>query len=354
MVFSPTQNKLYCEHCTKVNSIETKNAEGKKSLHEQVELITVESKLIHCDSCGADSALNGDYISKSCSYCGAPVVNTSTKGVSRPDSIIPFKVNKQNAQEHLKSWLSGLWFAPNSLKKFAKSSNLQDMKGCYIPFWRFDTETHTEYTGSRGEYYYDTKTREVNGKTETYQERRTEWRNVSGEFDKSFKNCLDLAQTKIPDHLVDDLGPWDFNRAKKFEEKFLLGFETLLVNKNMKDSWKVIQKEIQEDLKQESKRDIGGDEQRLTTCDVSYSNEKYDQISLPLWIGAYRFNSKVYRICVNGQTGKIDGERPYSVIKIALATLVALAVGTIAFGYYTDNQAIIGPINNLLGIHKSV
>ncbi len=29
---------------------------------------------------------------------------------------------------------------------------------CIIPFWTYDTNTTTDYTGQRGEYYYETET----------------------------------------------------------------------------------------------------------------------------------------------------------------------------------------------------
>ena len=50
-------------------------------------------------------------------------------------------------------------------------------------------------------------------------------------------------------------------------------------------------------------------------------------------MAAYKYRGKTYRFVVNGQTGAVKGERPYSVIKIALAVL-ALAVIAGAVGYF--------------------
>jgi len=47
---------------------------------------------------------------------------------------------------------------------------------------------------------------------------------------------------------------------------------------------------------------------------------------LPVWIGAYRFQGKVYQVAVNARTGEVQGERPYSAAKIALLIAVILLV----------------------------
>ena len=73
-------------------------------------------------------------------------------------------------------------------------------------------------------------------------------------------------------------------------------------------------------------RDIGGDEQRIYTMNTSYNNITFKHILLPIWISSYRYKDKLYRFLINGQTGEVQGERPYSTIKIILAVLAVIAV----------------------------
>ena len=47
---------------------------------------------------------------------------------------------------------------------------------------------------------------------------------------------------------------------------------------------------------------------------------------LPVWIGAYRFQGKVFQVVVNARTGEVQGERPYSAAKITLLVLVVVFV----------------------------
>jgi hypothetical protein len=85
-------------------------------------------------------------------------------------------------------------------------------------------------------------------------------------------------------------------------------------------------------IQMDVRRDIGGDEQRVDAVETAHSNETFKHILLPIWIAAYKFNGKSYRFLVNGQTGEVQGERPWSVWKILLACLVVAAIiGTVVW-----------------------
>ncbi len=72
--------------------------------------------------------------------------------------------------------------------------------------------------------------------------------------------------------------------------------------------------------------DIGGDHQRISSMSPQYSGITFKHILLPVWVSAYRYNGKVYRFLVNGQTGAVSGERPWSAWKITFAVLAGLAI----------------------------
>jgi hypothetical protein len=81
-------------------------------------------------------------------------------------------------------------------------------------------------------------------------------------------------------------------------------------------------------IRRDIERDIGGDHQRIHAADTRYGEIRFKHILLPVWMSAFRFRAQVYRFVVNGCTGEVQGERPYSPWKIALAVLlVALLIG---------------------------
>jgi hypothetical protein len=69
------------------------------------------------------------------------------------------------------------------------------------------------------------------------------------------------------------------------------------------------------------REDIGGDHQRIHSVKTRYENIMFKHLLLPVWLSAYRFRERVYRFLVNARTGEVQGERPYSWVKIALLVL---------------------------------
>ena len=45
-----------------------------------------------------------------------------------------------------------------------------------------------------------------------------------------------------------------------------------------------------------------------------------------IWLVSYDYGARNFQVVVNGYTGKVAGEQPWSWLKIALAVLLVLAV----------------------------
>jgi hypothetical protein len=73
---------------------------------------------------------------------------------------------------------------------------------------------------------------------------------------------------------------------------------------------------------------------------TDYSDETFKHILLPIWMAAYKYGGKSYRFLVNGQTGEVQGERPYSWWKIGFTVVL---VATLALGaVYLSDPTILG------------
>jgi hypothetical protein len=64
----------------------------------------------------------------------------------------------------------------------------------------------------------------------------------------------------------------------------------------------------------------------------------FKHVLLPVWMAAYRYKGKSYRFVVNGQTGRVQGERPWSAVKIAIAVIIGLALAAGAAYLYSMAQ----------------
>ena len=79
-------------------------------------------------------------------------------------------------------------------------------------------------------------------------------------------------------------------------------------------------------IEQDVRRDIGGDQQRIGRVETDVGALTFKHVLLPVWLAAYRYRGKSFRFVVNGRTGAVEGERPWSSGKIAALIALALIV----------------------------
>ena len=343
--YAPGQSELRCDHCGHTQPIPEEprsrpRALGEldldRALQDDLPAATVEEvRATPCPSCGAQVEFQGATHATECPFCATPVViGTGTRRLIKPQALIPFALTEPAARAAMVKWLGRLWFAPSGLVEYARKGRA--LNGLYVPYWTFDAATRSRYSGQRGTWYYETRTVtvKVNGRNERRQEqvRRTRWAPASGWVSRAFDDVLILAAQSLPRRYTDALAPWDLGQLAAYNPDYLAGFTaegyTVSLAEGQTRAHEVMAGVIHRDVC----HDIGGDEQRVDRIDTAYSSETFKHILLPVWMAAYKYNGKTYRFVVNGQTGKVQGERPWSKWKIALAVLVlALLAGVAAY-----------------------
>ncbi|WP_128514254.1 TFIIB-type zinc finger domain-containing protein [Tabrizicola thermarum] len=351
--YAPGQTRLTCDHCGHVQDIAPQAPSQRARALQELDLAQglrddlsgsdmVEVRTTSCPNCGAKVEVTGATHATQCPFCATPMVlDTGTERHIKPQALVPFVLTESEARAAMIRWMGNLWFAPGTLLEYARKGRA--LTGIYVPFWTFDADTASRYTGERGEYYYETRTVNVrvNGRTEQRQEsvRRTRWYPASGRVRRDFDDVLVMASRSLPPRLGNELTPWDLGALTAYSPEFLAGFQAEGYTVPLSDGWREAQERMSQIIREDVRRDIGGDEQRIHDVATSWSGETFKHILLPVWTAAYRYNGKSYRFLVNGQTGEVQGERPWSVWKIALAVIVVafLALGAV---YLSDPEAM--------------
>ncbi len=350
--FAPSEGRLICDHCGHAAPIDTdthgpwareapalieldyETAIAAKLPREEIE----ETRVTDCPGCGAQVAFQPDIHAKECPFCATPVVaDTGTHRHIKPKGVIPFQLTERQAHQAMNDWLGRLWFAPNGLQAYARKG--RRMQGVYVPYWTYDADTATQYRGQRGDAYYVT-VRGPDGKSR--QERRIRWRRASGQVARAFDDILILASRSLPKRFTDRLAPWDLTGLRGYRPEFLSGFRAegyqVALDEGFEEAKAVMEAQIREDIR----RDIGGDAQRIDQMTLRIDDVTFKHILLPIWVAAYKYRGQSYRFVVNGQTGRVQGERPWSWIKITLAVLAALVIIALAgylYGVMEDGGA---------------
>lgn len=287
---------------------------------------------VECSTCGAAVVFEPPDVAGQCPFCTSKIVVQphTPDPLMTPQALLPFSVPKPQAMSSLRQWLSSRWFAPDDLKKVANPDRLE---GIYLPFWTYDAEAETRYAGQRGEHYWvsESYTEMVNGRpeTRTRQVRKTRWYPASGVVHDSFDDILVPASKAINTGRLDDLEPWGLEKLESYNASYLAGFKAQRYQLGLEDGFQEAQRRMEPQIRGTICSDIGGDEQQIHSMKVNIHQATFKHLLLPVWLGAYKFQQKVYQIAVNARTGEVSGERPYSAVKITLlvlAIIVAIAI----------------------------
>lgn len=363
--FDPSKRALQCPYCGYAEKIDPASEavrerdweEYWQNANSRGATIAGRSSEVQCKGCAAVVLLEDKVAADRCPYCGNDLENkpVSAKNMILPEGLLPFRIDHKAAIDAFKKWLAGRWFAPGDLKMLA---SLGRMGGIYVPFWTFDSQTYTHYTGQRGDNYQETETYtepetyfETNAQgqqvaqtrmvTKTRIVTKIHWYPVAGNVEHFFDDVLVCASQSIPADLIQQLAPWDLPNVEPFKPEFLAGFQTERYTVDLNSGFTQARTIMDGAIRGLCCQDIGGDHQQLSTVNTQHTAITFKHILQPVWLAPYRYRDKTYRIVVNARTGEVVGTRPYSYWKPVLIILVILA----AIGIVAGVVALVGAIS---------
>jgi DNA-directed RNA polymerase subunit RPC12/RpoP len=338
--FDPSARGLKCPYCGYTEHIPEADDDQKAAVreHDLEAFLTDQEKRgraaitgracqVTCTGCGAIVVLEDRVATEKCPYCGTHLENKpeEVRDLILPESVLPFTISDRDARNRFNTWIAGLWFAPTGLKQLA---NLGQFGSVYVPFWTYDAMTYTSYTGQRGDDYWDEESyTDSDGKRQTRQVRKTRWYSVSGEVRHFFDDVLVRGSETLPEHLTDRAGPWPLQELEPFRDEFLSGHVTERYAVSLKEGFRTAKGIMEDEITGLVHRDIGGDHQIIDWRRTNYLGVTFKHTLLPIWVANYRYRERLFHILVNGRTGRVAGDRPWSAWKIVrLALLIFFAI----------------------------
>ncbi len=344
--FAPGTTHLKCPYCGFEQDIDESQDAPVQELDIQqfldrahLDATLEKEQVLHCNQCAAEFTIPPTEESARCPFCGSNVV-VPTQPETRipPNGVLPFQIDAKAARSKYQQWVTSRFWAPNDLKKLAMAHH--GLGGIYIPYWTYDSQTTTHYTGQRGEHYYETETyTDSDGNTQTREVQKTAWYPASGVVDVPFDDILVLGSTKLPTMYAQAMSSWNLAETKGYDPAFLSGFQAMRYDLDLATCWGTAQEMMQPEIDSAIRSDIGGDEQIINSKSTDYFDVTFKQLLLPIWSGAYRYRNRSWRFLVNGQTGEVRGEAPVSFWKVFFAVLLGLIVlGGIAYLYLKNKH----------------
>ena len=346
--FSITKQKFACESCGAEKDIGAAGSKvTKNDLYHYLErerssVAFTGMASVSCQRCGMEISFDESQIAATCPMCDSSQVATVKQSAGiPPDGIVPFKIDKRDAQQKFKAWVKSRWFAPNDFKKRYGEG---DLKGMYLPFWTYDAHAVSNYSGRGGK---NRKVKDNDGKERTV----IDWTPVSGVVSSTFDEIQICASSKQDN--IKGVLPYDTaHNTKPFSAGYFAGYYAEVYKIKANTAFEDAKKFMEEKMKTLAENDIrrNYDVADVQSIKTTYSNVTYRHLLMPLWESAFGYSGKVYQYLVNGETGKVSGSRPYSIAKIsaaviagiiALIILLSVKSCTESESEYIENPAII-------------
>ncbi len=336
MSFDINSQQFKCSSCGGEEKIANANREIKeydfREYHQRESRSTSfeGSSSFTCQGCGGEVILDTYTTATVCPMCGSSQVVSSkqTAGIP-PEGVIPFKIDQYDAQEKFRLWIKSRWFAPSSLKRSYQEGCL---KGMYMPFWTYDAQATAYYWGRGGNNY---TVEDSEGNTET----KTKWYSVSGTVHNFFDDVTICAskQHEHNAHIRNILPFSTTNKTLPYDPSYLSGFSAEHYSIKADAGFEKAKEAMESNLKDMARQEIlrTYDEAEINSMQTQYYDVMYKHLLLPIWKAVFMFNNKHYEYIINGETGVVSGDRPYSPWKIGAAILAAIAV--IALLYYFNS-----------------
>lgn len=335
--FDPSAQALKCGYCGHVQPIPAEAAQvnelsfqayfAKGDVAEQV--LAGAAGEARCGGCGAMVVVPANVKMDLCSFCGSPMEHRleAPRPIMAPGGVLPFGVDTEGAQKLFRQWVKSRWFAPGEFKRLER---LDRLRGMYVPYWTYDAMTYSFYSGERGDHYYVTVGFGKNRRTE----RRTRWTPAAGRLQHFFDDVTICASESLPRHLLGALEPWSTQAAQPYRGEYLSGFTAERYQIAAADGFGRAQVIMHDTIARLVRQAIGGDVQRVHCVSTQIDGVTFKYLLLPVWIAAYRHGGKVFRVLVNGRTGQVSGERPWSGWKIAGAVVAAAVLVAVAMAFF--------------------
>ena len=279
---------------------------------------------VRCQSCQAVSVFEGNRVAQRCDFCGSPSIidHQSGEDAITPGSLLPFQHDQARVRELLRGWYASRRFAPGSLKRAALTDTLH---GIYLPYWTFDAQVAARWSAEAGHYYYVPVTvRGPNGTTSTRMEQRVRWVPASGQLQHFYDDWPLPASLGVHGPLLRQIEPYPFKQLRAYSAEYVRGWTVERYQLDLRAAASQVAQAMVQQTERLCAAQVPGDTHRGLQVQAQYSGRTFKHVLVPVWLVSYRYGRKSYQVAVNGYTGVVAGERPYSAWKIIGAVLAML------------------------------
>ncbi len=336
LAFDPEKGKFACEFClSEFDETELEAAGAGEAAAAEAAAdadYCAHMNLYTCPSCGAEVVADETTAADFCYYCHNPVVLAGRlSGQMKPHKVVPFRIDKAEAERIFLRWCQKKWFLPG---KFKSTTHASQIKGVYYPFWVTDADAKGSMRAGA--------TRVRSWRLGDYRYTETSRYTIKRVGDIHFEDIVTCAFSDADKDMLEGILPYPSEELADFSMPYLSGF----LAKKRDIERESLAAEVRERMEGYTRTLLSGTitepyaTVQVNDTQVEIKGSHWEYALLPIWILTYTDRGgKVYTFAINGCTGKLYGELPVSYPKLALlagavalpATAILTAIGGMLF-----------------------
>lgn len=271
-----------------------------------------------CEDCGAKIIADKNTSATFCVYCkNTAILKGRLTDKFEPIKIIPFTKVKQDAIDAFKKVGKGKFLMP---KDFSDSKNIQELTGIYIPFWLYSCKGNGHFSGKGKRVTTWTTSDYIYTKTDTYDVVR------DGEYE--FSLIPVDGSIRFNDAIMNSIEPFNYDELIDFNYSYLSGFLAEKYDIEKDEAKKITidraKNTAVDDLRENAAISFQSVIPETNTFTTNEENIEY--VLLPVWMVNIKYKDKMYTFAMNGQTGKMIGDIPYSTGKACIYFIVLFLI----------------------------
>ncbi len=293
-----------------------------------------------CSSCGAEVVVDtASSMQARCHWCRHILsVNEQIPNGSVPDTLLPFKVAKEEAEGIIKGFVNKRKFFANP--KFKKEFTTNNVIGVFFPYMLLDVNAHANFSGE-GER--QTRTYQVQNGDMRHTKYDADVYHVERDFDftiqglsiESSSNNLNEVSGKT-NNIINAIMPFDTENCVKFNANYLRGFNSEKRDVNIYNLKETAYEQSKDIARYTCNSTLGMYDRgvRWDNENLDIKGQQWTAAYLPVWLYSYlevKGDKKLlHYVAVNARTKEVMGSVPIHIPMLLLASFIVEIFGYIA------------------------
>lgn len=282
---------------------------------------------LKCSSCGAEVVIDTKNSTQArCHWCRNVLsINSQVPNGAVPDTVLPFKLSKQEARESIEQFVGKRKFFAHP--KFRQEFTTENIMGVYFPYMVVDMNAHADLTGE-GEHEVRRYTVGSGDNKETYYD--ADLYEVEREFDLTFEGLtvessldkLDNSNKNKTNNIINSIMPFDTENCVKWDSNYLSGYTSEKRDTNVEQLKPIVEEQAKDiarfaanDSLEFYDRGVRWDSERL-----DIKGQQWKSAYLPVWLYSYlqkKGNRDIlHYVAVNARTKETMGSVPIHMPKL--------------------------------------